>query len=488
MAIYHLNIRHVSKAKGQSAKAKSDYIDREDKYSKRFEDLQYSFSGNMPTFAKNNPKEFWESADIYERANARVCTEIEFALPRELNLEQQKVLVTDFVKNTIDSDQHKLPYSFAIHNDKDNHNPHCHLIFSHRTQDGIDRTAEQFFKRANAKNPELGGAMKDREVIKQEFLQGVRTTWRELANQHLEQHGHTARIDERTLEAQGIDREASRRINRIEFQAMRALEREYQQVTKVLATCDEVIELQKQLIEQEKRQEQPQKQSEIPPTNSFSQAFNNVVSQEIAKKTPRSNVEPIYQKGDELPKEQEKTQYKANERVSQVEFDQFLIDKWLEPSRQMQKGVEKLHTLDNDFERYVADLKKLQERYDRVTEKNQGFLGLWETKEQKQEKAEIENEYLKIERLRNNVDKERSEYREKLDNFKEKTLEPLQKQIEKLQRNNPELKMRNLTQLNTMKFKGVYEWHKEQKQLKAEREQQKHKRELERKLDRGFSL
>lgn len=40
MATYHLNIRRCSKAKGQSAKAKSDYINREDKYSKRFDDVQ----------------------------------------------------------------------------------------------------------------------------------------------------------------------------------------------------------------------------------------------------------------------------------------------------------------------------------------------------------------------------------------------------------------------------------------------------------------
>lgn len=488
MATYHLNVRRCSKAKGQSAKAKSDYINREDKYSKRFEDLQYSSSGNMPTFAQNGPEKFWEYADIYERSNARVCTEIVFALPRELNLEQQKDLVADFVKNTIDNDQHKLPYSLAIHNDKDNHNPHCHLIFSERSLDGIERSADQFFKRANSKNPELGGAKKSTHANSKEFVQEVRTTWRELANQHLEQHGHIARIDERTLEAQGIDREASRRINRPEFQAMRALECEYQQVTRVLATCDEVIELQKRLIEQEKRQEQPQKQGEIPPANSFGQAFNNVVSQEIAKNTPKSNVEPFLAKDNEIHGEENKTQQRANKELSQAEFDQFLIDKWLEPSRQMQKGVEKLHTLDNDFERHVAELKRLQERYDRVTEKNKGFLGLWETKEQKQEKAEIESEYLKIKRLRNSVDKDRSDLRENLDQYHKNTLEPLQKQIEQIRENNPGIKMRNIKQLTSMQFQGVSAWHKEQKQLKAEREQQKQKRELERKLDRGFSL
>jgi len=159
MATYHLNVRGCSKSKGQSASAKSDYINREDKYTKNRDDLIYSASGNMPSFAQDNPKEFWKSADEFERANARVCTEIEFALPRELNLEQQKELINEFIKKNLDNGNHKLTYSYAIHNDKDNHNPHCHLIFSERNNDGIERTAEQYFRRANNKAPEKGGAI-----------------------------------------------------------------------------------------------------------------------------------------------------------------------------------------------------------------------------------------------------------------------------------------------------------------------------------------
>ncbi|MGV2580593.1 UNVERIFIED_CONTAM: MobA/MobL family protein, partial [Neisseria gonorrhoeae] len=97
MAIYHLNVRYCSKSKGQSAQAKNDYINRNDKYSKRLDDLQFSGYGNMPKFAEDNPQEFWRLSDIYERANARVCTEIEFALPRELTLEQQQKLVSSFI-------------------------------------------------------------------------------------------------------------------------------------------------------------------------------------------------------------------------------------------------------------------------------------------------------------------------------------------------------------------------------------------------------
>jgi len=224
MAIYHLNFRRCSKSKGQSATAKYDYIHREDKYNKNRDDLVYSQSGNIPDFAKDNPKEFWKNADEFERSNARVCTEIEFALPRELNLEQQQELIDEFIKNNLDNEHHKLAYSYAIHNDKDNHNPHCHLIFSERNIDGISRSPEQFFKRANSKDPSLGGAKKSEYATKRDFVQEVRTSWRKSANEHLQKAGLNIAIDERTLQAQGIDRESPRRLNRIEFKHMKELE------------------------------------------------------------------------------------------------------------------------------------------------------------------------------------------------------------------------------------------------------------------------
>lgn len=258
MATYHLNVRGCSKSKGQSASAKSDYINREDKYTKNKDDLIYSASGNMPSFAKDNPKDFWKSADEFERANARVCTEIEFALPRELNLEQQKELITEFINKNLDNDNHKLTYSYAIHNDKNNHNPHCHLIFSERNNDGIERTADQYFRRANNKTPEKGGAKKSEHAHKKDFVQEVRTSWRELANEHLAKAGFKNTIDERTLEAQGIDRESPRRLNRVEFKQLRAMEKELAFTGVLLNRADELIT--------QIKQEEPKKALEEPLT------------------------------------------------------------------------------------------------------------------------------------------------------------------------------------------------------------------------------
>ena len=91
------------------------------------------------------------------------------------------------------------------------HNPHVHVMFSERLRDGIERGPEQYFKRANGKAPERGGhAKSDRFTSSRgpDEVQALRARWAELQNQALERAGVEARVDHRSLEAQGIDREA----------------------------------------------------------------------------------------------------------------------------------------------------------------------------------------------------------------------------------------------------------------------------------------
>lgn len=427
MAIYHLNVRYCSKSKGQSAQAKNDYINRNDKYSKRLDDLQFSGYGNMPKFAENNPQEFWRTSDIYERANARVCTEIVFALPRELNQEQQQELVGSFINSTVNTDKNKLPYSFAIHSDKDGNNPHCHLIFSERQLDGINRTAEKFFKRANTKNAEKGGAKKTADFRDREFIKSVRKTWSEQANLALEKYGHSARIDDRSYQEQGIDKAPRSRLDRVTWQELQSLEKESEQL-----------------------------------------------GQEIS-----NNAEDIAQ--------EEKITLNKQE-FSQSQFDQFLIDNWLFVSMELSKSSEKLSKLEQDYKQHISDLDRFQAEYNKLDDKNQGFLGLWESKEQKQRKQELSDEFERVAKLRNKAKEGYQELKERVEMFKQEKLEPVRKRIEKIQADNPELKMRNVNQLNAMKFKGVAEWHKESQQRKLEWDRFEQKRQQERVLERKSGL
>jgi hypothetical protein len=209
MATYHLTAKIGQKGKAQPHAA---YIAREGKYSgsTRYEDLEATDYGNMPTWAEHNPAEFWQAADKNERANGSTYRELEIALPRELTPQQRLELVQDFIAQELGE---KHAYQFAIHTPKSalekGEQPHAHIMYSERIRDGIERDPEQYFKRYNAKNPEKGGAKKfsggkSANELKVELLE-QRERWATLQNHHLEKHGHDSRVDHRSLKDQGIN-------------------------------------------------------------------------------------------------------------------------------------------------------------------------------------------------------------------------------------------------------------------------------------------
>ncbi len=202
MAIYHLTASTGSRKGGQSGAAKSDYLKREGKYSRDRDEVEHSQSGHMPDWAERS-RDYWDAADLYERANGRLFKEVEFALPVELDEAQRRELVDDFAHHL--TDQERLPYTLAIHKGK-GENPHCHLMISERKNDGVQRPADQWFKRYNAKQPERGGAQKSDSLKPRAWLEQTREAWSDHANRALERAGHDARIDHRSLEAQGVER------------------------------------------------------------------------------------------------------------------------------------------------------------------------------------------------------------------------------------------------------------------------------------------
>lgn len=208
MAIGRLNVRVGKKGKGL---AHVNYILREDKYkphAEKLEKLEKVGHGNMPTWAQNNPKLFWQLSDEFERENGSVYREHIIALPRELSQEQRLALVVEWIESEI-GDKH--PYSFAIHcplaaDNKEQ--PHVHFMFSERTHDGIERCADQFFKRFNRKYPERGGAEKSNKnaswTDRKQALKDRRIRWQELCNLHLKQAGLEVRIDMRNYKERGL--------------------------------------------------------------------------------------------------------------------------------------------------------------------------------------------------------------------------------------------------------------------------------------------
>ena len=198
MAVYHLKASFGSRAGGQSARAKSDYIEREGRYEKDSEELEYKEHGNMPEWAEENPKEYWSAADQYERSNGRLYSEVQFALPKELGEAGRHEAASDFAVQLTGPE--KLPYTMAIHRGgAEGENPHAHLMYSERGNDGIERSAEQWFRRYNGKAPETGGARKSRAAKAGDWLENTRKAWEQTANQALERAGREERIDGRSL-------------------------------------------------------------------------------------------------------------------------------------------------------------------------------------------------------------------------------------------------------------------------------------------------
>ena len=198
MPVYHLKASFGSRAGGQSARAKSDYIEREGRYAEDAEELEHKEHGNMPEWAEEDPGKYWEAADEHERANGRLYSEVQFALPKELGEAERRELAGEFAERVCSKE--RLPYTLAIHRGGANgENPHAHLMFSERGHDGIERDAEQWFRRYNRKAPEKGGARKSRAAKAGDWLEKTRKAWEQTANRALERAGRAERIDGRSL-------------------------------------------------------------------------------------------------------------------------------------------------------------------------------------------------------------------------------------------------------------------------------------------------
>jgi hypothetical protein len=208
VAIFHLHAQTGSRNGGQSARAKMEYITRTGSYSRDRDEVLHSTSGHMPEWAADDPRAYWQAADDHERANGRLFKEVEFSLPRELPLDEQRQLADEFAQHLTAGE--RLPYTLAIHRGGDE-NPHCHLMISERINDGHARTPETWFKRAanggkrRSAAPETGGARKSMALKPKDWLEKTREAWAGIANAALERAGHAARIDHRSHAARGLE-------------------------------------------------------------------------------------------------------------------------------------------------------------------------------------------------------------------------------------------------------------------------------------------
>jgi ATP-dependent exoDNAse (exonuclease V) alpha subunit len=168
---------------------------------------------------ENAPPEYadretlWNAVEASEkRVDARLAREIEVALQIEFDLEEQKEVLREYVKENFV--EKGMVADVVIHNKGDgNLNSPAEGVAS-----GV-RNQKHEFARHHAANPHShimlttrnvtpeGFGNKNRDWDKKENLLVWRENWADKNNRKFEEKGLDERIDHRTLEAQGIDRE-----------------------------------------------------------------------------------------------------------------------------------------------------------------------------------------------------------------------------------------------------------------------------------------
>src|SRR3954468_24563372 len=224
MAIYHLHVKVIGRKTGASAVASAAYRSGSRLRDERL-DRSHDFSAkrgvvhsevmlpeNAPE-AWSDRERLWNDIESFEvRKDAQLAREVEFAIPREMTQAQGIELARDFVRGEFVA--RGMIADVNVHWDIAEDGmpkPHAHVMLTMRT---VERN---------------GFGQKVREWNRTEMVARWRERWAELANERLAELDIDARIDHRSLEAQGIALEPQSHIGapaqRIEGEGIEAADR-----------------------------------------------------------------------------------------------------------------------------------------------------------------------------------------------------------------------------------------------------------------------
>ncbi|MCW6536768.1 Ti-type conjugative transfer relaxase TraA [Sphingomonas lycopersici] len=207
MAIYHFSAKVISRAAGSSALASAAYRSASRLHDQRL-DRHHDFSNKagvvhsevmLPDGAPeqlSDREQLWNEVEAVElRKDAQLAREIEFAIPREMTKQQGIELARDFVRDEF-VDRGMIA-DLNVHWDIGADGlakPHAHVMLTMREvgEDGFGK--------------------KNRDWNRTDLLEKWRERWSEHVNERLAELDIEARIDHRSLEAQGIDLEPQHKI------------------------------------------------------------------------------------------------------------------------------------------------------------------------------------------------------------------------------------------------------------------------------------
>ncbi len=224
MAIYHLHVKVIGRKAGSSAVASAAYRSASRMRDERIDRVQ-DFSNKrgvvhseimLPEGAPEHlgdRERLWNEVEAVEvRKDAQLAREVEFSLPREMTQAQGIELARDFVQAEF-VDQGMVA-DVNVHWDIGEDGmpkPHAHVMLTMRSVD------------------ENGFGQKVRDWNRTEMVERWRERWAEHVNERLAELDIVARIDHRSLEAQGIALEPQSQIGapaqRIEGEGIEAADR-----------------------------------------------------------------------------------------------------------------------------------------------------------------------------------------------------------------------------------------------------------------------
>jgi ATP-dependent exoDNAse (exonuclease V) alpha subunit len=152
VAIYHLSAQIIKRSEGRSAIAAAAYragerlVDRESGAAFDYRNKggivhsEIRTPANAPAWMQDR-EELWNVlAFKNRRKDAQLAREMNIALPREMDLAQQKALLRRFVDERFVA--LGMVADMAIHHDEDNNNPHAHVMLSFyaANENGFRRT------------------------------------------------------------------------------------------------------------------------------------------------------------------------------------------------------------------------------------------------------------------------------------------------------------------------------------------------------------
>jgi Ti-type conjugative transfer relaxase TraA len=193
LAIYHLTVKIISRARGQSVGAAAAY-----RSGSALRDERYGVTHNYARNGKAAHSEIlspagapawvqdretlWNRVEAAERRkDAQLARAVEIGLPVELSPRESLALTRDYIAHEFVSKG--MIADFCIRRN-DSNNPYTQILLTLREA------------------TPLGFGPKMRHWNRKSNLLEWRSAWAELANQHLARAGHGVRIDHRSLEAQ----------------------------------------------------------------------------------------------------------------------------------------------------------------------------------------------------------------------------------------------------------------------------------------------